>query len=618
MNKSTGSLADQLQSLGLVKQKIPRQPNKKKGKQPASDFRSKEARNPGVADLEAEMKQKLANSDSQNKDAKKANVREIKPAKRHAAPVIVETRRSPPSRVADPGGKPSKPVHPVKQPNGRLTGPAIERLHEEPKPSMTEAPRAPAKAAPVPTREPAPPPKTAQSEIPGVTRPFKAAEAFEHIIRVVGASRPAIEKRSSEIRSSEAHRLDEMVRNGAKWLRDNPNPDLDNGFVVGFDFGTSSMKIVVRDPYVAGNPVAALPAPLELRSQGHPFLWQTVVWLDPADDTFRLYPTPGAITLEGFKTGIIAGKGAEPICDEPRISRSEGASAFVALHLCHLLGWYAKEKPLARSRASNFLAINIGVPVATSDNPAALQPFKEVVRAAAELACSCEPLTIERVRAALDMVKAEDLPNGFDLVPELSANLVGYASDPTSPWGAHVLVDVGASTLDIVAFNLVENEDEPQIKAFSASVELFGAAALDIARSEGIADADFAAACNHQFGDTYLYACREDVARACFSPTLRSDDVELVITGGGCATPLHSRFVTDLRGSKRVLGEGKIVRPEPPREIAPIDCDRSRLLLAFGLAHDKPDIPPPTLPSRIPKIAPKPDNHPGFVGPEQV
>ncbi|WP_128891748.1 hypothetical protein [Erythrobacter sp. HKB08] len=619
MSKSNGSLADQLQALGVAKQKAPNQPNKKKSKKPVSDFRSK-AREPSVADLEAEMKQKLAEANAQTEHAEQTKAREIKPAKRNATPVIVETRKSPPSRTVDPGRKPSKAVRPVKQPKGQLTKSASKRLHYEPKPAVKEAPNAPAKAAPAPKHKPAPPPEPSPQEIPGETMPFTAAEAFAHITRIVGGSTPAIEERPSRIQSGEARRLDDAVRSGAEWLRDNPEPDFDNGFVVGFDFGTSSLKVVVRDPYVAGNPVAALPAPAELRSQGHPYLWQTVVWFDPTNETFRLYPTPGAITLEGFKTGIIAGKGSEPICDEPKISRSEGASAFIALHLCHLLGWYAKEKPLARSKAKNFLAINIGVPVATSDNPDALQPFKEVVRAAAELACSCEPMTLERVRAALDMVQAEDLPGGFDLIPELSAALVGYASDPNSPWGAHVLVDVGASTLDMVAFNLVENDDEAQIKAFSASVELLGAAALEIARSKAIADADFLKACNHQFGDTYGYACREDVAPMSFSKKWNPDrkDVQLVVTGGGCATSVHSGFIKDLRSPTRVLGQGDIARPEPPREIAAIDCDRSRLLLAFGLAHDIPDIPPPTLPSRIPKIGPKPQDGPTYVGPEQT
>jgi hypothetical protein len=555
MNKSRGSLSDQLKALGLDTRAGSKSSEKERAKKPISDFRSRSAREPSVTDREAEMNRKLARAASQAKDARKANMQKMKPAE----------------------------------------------------------------SATAPQHKPAPPNKPAPDQTPGVPGTSEGAKAFERIISVVGAARPIIERRPRKIPSSEARRLDDLVRNGAEWLRKNPKPDLDNGFVVGFDFGTSSLKVVVRDPYVAGHPLAALPAPSDLRSQGHPYLWQTVVWFDPRDNTFRLYPTPGAITLEGFKTGIIAGKGLEPICDKPKISRSEGATAFVALHLCHLFGWYEREKPLARSKAKNFLSVNIGVPVATSDNPAVLEPFKEVVRAAAELACSCEPLTIERVRAALDMVKEEGLPDGFDLVPELSANLVGYANWPTSPWGAHVLIDVGASTLDIVAFNLVQDNGQAQIKAFSASVELLGAAAWDIACGQGISKEEFTDACNHQFSETYLYACREDVARSSFSPLFRREkEVQLVITGGGCTRPLHSDFINALRSEKRVLGPGKIVRPEPPPEITKIDCDRSRLLLAFGLAHDIPEIPAPTLPSRIPKITPIADKEPQYIGKDQV
>ncbi|EDL48254.1 hypothetical protein [Erythrobacter sp. SD-21] len=618
MSKSSGSLADQLQSLGVAKQKAPKQPVKNKSKKPVSNFRSKAAREPGVADPESQIRQKLADANAQSEDAEQTKTREIKPAKRDAPHVIIETRKRLPSRAVDPSRKPSKPVQPVKQPKGQLTQSAARRLHYEPKPPVKEVHEAAAKPALAPTHKPAPAPEPSRREIPGETRPFTAAEAFAHITRIVGASTPAIEERPTRIQSKEARRLDEAVRSGAEWLRDNPEPDFDNGFVVGFDFGTSSLKVVVRDPYVAGNPLAALPAPVELRSQGHPYLWQTVVWFDPAVEIFRLYPTPGAITLDGFKTGIIAGNGSEAIFDEPKISRSEGATAFIALHLCHLLGWYAKEQPLERSKAKNFLAINIGVPVATSDNPAALQPFKEVVRAAVELARSCEPLTLEMVRAALEMVHAEDLPDGFDLIPELSAALVGYASDPTSPLGSHVLVDVGASTLDMVAFNLVEDEDEAEIKAFSATVELLGSSALEVAQNKGVLKSDFLKACNHQFGNTFAQACRLAPLNFSLAKNPNRKDVYLVVTGGGSNSILHKEFFARLRDPHRALGPGRIDQPAPPSEIIALDCDRTRLLLAFGLAHDIPDIVSTTNPSRIPRLQTKQATGPEYVGAEQT
>ena len=175
---------------------------------------------------------------------------------------------------------------------------------------------------------------------------------------------------------------------------------------------------------------------------------------------------------------------------------------------------------------------------------------------------------------------------------------MGYANAATSKFGSHVLVDVGASTLDIVAFNLLDQSDGHEIKAFAASVELLGAAALDVAKKKRISGVTFLKACNFQFGDTYSYASRPDVADICFSKVKRRENVQLVITGGGCNTKLHSKFVGSL--PERLLGEQTIERPLPPSKIAEETCDLSRLLLAYGLAHDDPEMPEPTLPSRIP------------------
>lgn len=611
MSKPTGSMAEQFAALGIGKAKKT-QEAKKRGAMPVPDFRPASARVPKVDDMVAQMAKKLeepGEAPSERADAARlpgnlANRMEGK---------SVEISKLPAARPMDPSQRLVKPPSNSATPKGDLTDAARERLRYEPKRAPeTVVVQQPARIDVAKTKMR----KTPPPEIPGETRPFTVPEAFEHITGIVGRSTPAIEARPTRIKAADALRLDQFISRGSEWLRDHPEPDTENGYVIGFDFGTSALKVVVREPYKSGSDVAALPAPDQLRSQGHPYLWQTVVWFEPLGETFHLYPKPGAIALEGFKTGLIGGHGTDAICREPKILRSEAASAFIALHLCNILGWFEAERPLPRCEAMNFLGVNIGVPVATQDDPKALQPFKEVVLAAVELARLCEPLTLENVRGAIEMVRQEDLPAGFDLVPELSAALVGYAMDPTSPWGAHVLIDVGASTLDIVAFNLVENDDEPQIKAFAASVELLGAAALELARRQGVADDDFSKACNHQFGDTYGYASREDVARGTFSKVLRREDVQLVVTGGGCATSVHSALIADLPG--RILGPKDVARPQPPEGIAAIECDRSRLLLAYGLAHDHPDIPHPTLPSRIPRMKFRTANQPVYIGPEMT
>ena len=78
--------------------------------------------------------------------------------------------------------------------------------------------------------------------------------------------------------------------------------------------------------------------------------------------------------------------------------------------------------------------------------------------------------------------------------------------------------------------------------------------------------------------------------------------VQLVITGGGCDTDIHSDFIDKLPRDQ-VLGAIPLKRPSPPRNILKEIGDRSRLLLAYGLTRDGNELHELRLPSQIPDIS---------------
>jgi hypothetical protein len=92
-----------------------------------------------------------------------------------------------------------------------------------------------------------------------------------------------------------------------------------------------------------------------------------------------------------------------------------------------------------------------------------------------------------------------------------------------------MLVDVGASTLDMVSFNLL---DRTHISIFTACVEMLGSAALDIARTAGISSGDFKRACDDAFEQVYGGARKK--APTLFHAGYRKQPVQLLKTGGGC------------------------------------------------------------------------------------
>lgn len=497
--------------------------------------------------------------------------------------------------------------------------PSISALPASPPQAATgNPPRLAGKASLQPMRKPVLYPKAPAKKLPAAAvAPAKAVHelapkppafiplderqrlAAVRVREVVTAAFPAIdETRPERVSESTAAAVRKAVALGSQILAARPEPDLDAGFIVGIDFGTSAVKLAVAQPYQAGDPVKALTTPICLRSAdtAHPHLWPTAVWFSTETGAFSLVPGPGSIPLDGFKAGLISKLGnhkAHPTID---VTRAEACAAFLALQLAHLFGQYALKKPLGAIGGGHFLSVNIGVPVDSMDRRDVVEAFKRVVQAAHSLAAHAADLDVANVRQALAAATPE-LPLGFDLVPELAAAVAGYAADPTTPSGPHMLVDVGAATLDIVAFNLVDRGQK--VAVLASGVEMFGAASLDWARKGGLTDKDFKDACDHQFDRVYGHARSPERDQRGFHPAYRgSGVVRLVTTGGGCATSLHTRFIAEMV-KPAVLGSATIGRPLPPSHIASAKCDRSRLLLAYGLTRDVTEIARCRLPSEI-------------------
>jgi hypothetical protein len=433
----------------------------------------------------------------------------------------------------------------------------------------------------VPVAPPPPPPPTTK-------------QLIERIRVLFGEAPPPIEARPQRALPWVRTGVEECIALGSEIIRARPGPD-HSGYIIGCDFGTSSIKLAVRQPYRAGNPTAARPAPNLLQSNRHPYLWQSVIWFSPDSEEFSLLPGKGKVALEGFKAGILAGGGGKRILPDLAVTRNEAAAAFLALQLAHCLGWYEKTHPLGGDAAKHFLAINIGIPVAAQDDTKTYRDFRHIVSAARALMPHATCLTHSKVRECYQ-ASTHDLPAGFDLVPELTAAISGYANEPFARDGAHILIDVGASTLDVVAFNLVNRE---RVAAFAAEVKLLGAAALEAARSDGFPDDLFRRACIEQYDQVFNYARHPRVAPRNFDATLRRNPVQLMAIGGGCKTAVHKELIARVHPT---LGDLKLMHPSPPAQMTSIKCDTSRLLLAYGLTSDIPEQLELRRPSEIPLI----------------
>jgi hypothetical protein len=558
-----------------------------KGKQPSNSPRAKDVCGPATAKLSAlnvdvllQVRQQISTSQSPQSPA-------IEPSAATATPsgdqICANSVKLEPSLTA--------PV----EPKPRLTASAQQRLAYVPRPKMIIVEESTPKSKVVPRQKlearPVAPRPTANAPLNVWER---RAAAAKQVKKLVECSSPLIEERPATVSAQVRAQVASAIQLGAAIWANRPEPDLQNGFIVGFDFGTSSLKVAVRQPYQAGDPVAALSAPTPLCSDEHPHLWQSVVWFDPKTERFFLTPELGSIALGGFKTGIIGGHSGDRVHPDLPVTRAEAATAFVAMQLAYILGRYQQKRPLGEIGGDHYLAINVGLPVAARDDRKAFDCFTRVLAAAHILAPYSDELTHSDVRSVYQR-SIPELPEGFNAVPELLAAISGYAVQPTAPTGPHLLVDVGASTLDLVTFNLLEHT---RVSVFTAGVELLGAAALEVARAADVPDGTFKLACDHLFDQVFSSAKKETRAPTLFDPRFRRRDVQLLTTGGGCATDIHSQFVDEMT-KVRVLGELPLVRPVPPKTISQRRCDRSRLLLAFGLTRDEPELLELRLPSEI-------------------
>lgn len=388
--------------------------------------------------------------------------------------------------------------------------------------------------------------------------------------------------------------IDRTVSCGREILTARPKPD-GLGFVVGFDFGTSASKIVVHQPG-AGELAYALPVPIELQatdgglSQEH--LWRSTVWFDPERETFSLAPARGAVAIEGFKTGLIQSEGNR--MPAMGLTHSQATTAYLALMLAYLLGHHRLAAPAGFDRAAHFGRVHFGVPVACKEDSKCADEFSRVIDAAFRLAAVSGDITLSAVKAALSESGPASEPGKetpFVIFEELAAVIAGYCASRERRFGPHMVVDVGASTLDVATFYIPEG-DNP-IPVYMSGVELLGAHALTAARRNNVPDETFKAACaahtSHVLSNTHLKK------NASFAP-MNGVAKPLLFVGGGRLTDVHSALYERYHEGL----EAPLQTPAPGRNLK---CDKStdfaRLLLAWGLAQQEVELPILRPPSQV-------------------
>ncbi len=406
--------------------------------------------------------------------------------------------------------------------------------------------------------------------------------------------------------------------------------------VIGLDFGTSSVKVVVGDK--TQDIAFAIPFSKIEGIDGYLLpsrLWQT-------EENFSIIG--GSTVHRDLKLSLLTNN------DQEHIKR---ATAFLALVIRHVRGWLFSEYAEIYSQSKMVWKLVLGIPAANYEtdpkNQVLVDKFRLIAKAA-WLAAGKHKKDMNLDLVSQSLARAKELFNGaalvneseeveVDVVPELSAQIYGFCVSQSFDKKAEnvfMTVDVGAGTIDSSVFQVKKGKGGKwDFEFFTNQVQQNGVMNLHRNRidwwSEALAGRedpalklvnelnrnrwhtdfnvtipdsmdDYLKGLNLKFSDLNNHPdtifFKKRVAKQVRSDTLFQASkyldknmlvgIPMFLCGGGVRMPYYQKLeqelayfpgVTWLKATKRAL-----VKPTKLRAQGLADADYDRLSVAFGLS----------------------------------
>lgn len=384
--------------------------------------------------------------------------------------------------------------------------------------------------------------------------------------------------------------------------------------VIGLDFGTSCTKVVIRSPFVARGHAIAVPFD-GFQCARNRYLILTRVY-ESLEGSLSLGKSPGSREHQGLKVGLL---GTRPTHEQQAL-----AAAYLALLLREIRSWFLSTQQRDFGHFNLRWELNLGIPSAGHDDESVRDAFLLTARAAWVL--SIRPGIVTRARAleAISTARKGDacLPADVSMVavtPEVAAEAAGYARSPMRPSGLHVLVDVGATTLDVCGFLLRDVEGENEYALLRAVVEHLGTLELEKAhrKSQGLEPGtpdpmEVPKIPIQEYPEQFAADCVNALMRVIMDIKQRRDPhcerlrtgLPLFLCGGGSRVEFYDVVVSraNRRFRSAVRTEGIKAKALPlPSELDSPDLEGSfdRVAVAYGLSYGADDIGEIVPPSKI-------------------
>lgn len=253
--------------------------------------------------------------------------------------------------------------------------------------------------------------------------------------------------------------------------------------VIGLDFGTACTKVVLRTPLYADR-VFMVP----FGEFGH----STCEYLLPThlniNQNYYFLPKGNE---KGWKSDLKLQllSSLKSVNEEDAV---HNAIAYIALVFRYVRTWFLNTQKDIYGDLLLDWHVNVGVPSETAQNNDLCMLYTKVITAAWAVSASEGDVTlrlIHDVQQGIHLGKYDlELFPPVHAFPEIAAEVAGYTKSDLRREGLHLMIDVGAGTVDICGFNVVRINKEDRLPLFSTSVQPHGVKFLHHARRTAVID----------------------------------------------------------------------------------------------------------------------------------
>ena len=424
----------------------------------------------------------------------------------------------------------------------------------------------------------------------------------------------------------------------------NGEPQEEREIVIGLDFGTSSTKICFRD--VQRNQSFLIDFGDYSHFDSATYLLQSTLYYRTGQQVFSL--TKGDHKLNELKIQLMESPTVSCIelADGTSLSSEEVVSTYLGLAL-KLARWRFKQLFGAQYAKVEILwQLNLGIPSRSYDDVELVASYHKIGMAAWDLSLESEFIDAEKMKSVWESVtrtleesvevSADSLhPDQVVPIPEVVAGAVGYANSSIKRDNfMHLLIDIGASTVDIATLFLSSRAGVDRYSFLTAEVAALGGYQLTNHRLMSFAGAlqeklqlllDSAdtmtppptpesiqlSVDKEEVDEPFLHEYRKlvgdsllEVKKTRYPLVVNQDQIPVLFSGGGTQISVYHDALEKLNLKPYSIPELNQLNFDIFDDLEKIgDVDLSRIGVAYGLSFSPDDIGPILAPNAVPSLA---------------